>query len=97
MYTSSLPLYCELVVDSEEGQEGDVDAGGQAAPCFVLLPGCPAPRSACKPLCPPTLGPAHAAAHAPLPPSCSRQHACPASAALSPCLIHTAGASPPGR
>lgn len=28
MYSTSLPLYCELVVASEEGAEGGVDSGG---------------------------------------------------------------------
>lgn len=28
MYTTSLPLYCQLVVDSEEGAEGAADSGG---------------------------------------------------------------------
>jgi hypothetical protein len=27
MYTSSLPLYYELVIDSEDGADGDVDSG----------------------------------------------------------------------
>ena len=31
MYTSSLPLYYELVIDSEDGANGDVDSG--APPC----------------------------------------------------------------
>jgi hypothetical protein len=28
MYTSSLPLYCQLVVDSEDDGEGEQDSGG---------------------------------------------------------------------
>ena len=41
MYLTSLPLYCELVVHSEEGSaEGEVDEG---AGCAVRVCGVPSP------------------------------------------------------